>query len=514
MPALALTSGAYTSQSLISDAQRCLNLYMEKNPDESRPPMPTTHYPRPGLPLLSNPPAPGRARCLYCSNQGSASGNGDPLGDLYAMIDQSVYFIDQDFVFHQIGSTLDPGTDPAYMSDNGTTILLVDGSPQGYKIPIATRLLQEFNDPNFPGSDRADFLDSFIVLNKPGTNEWYCTISDQIEFNGLYVGIKTAWPDQVLCVITNERLALVLGPKKSEVWFNAGAVPFPFQILPNIIIEQGCCAKFSAAKMDANIYWLSQSPEGDRMVMRLNGQNVAQRISTHAIENRFKQYPRVDDAIGSVYQINGHSFYKLHFPTADVTWGFDASTGQWHEDAWIDSNGVLHRARNTFCAFAYGKNVALDWATGSLYHIDEQAVLDSANGATQPIVWIRSFPHVVNELKYVSHSAFIADIETGTSVATGEVGQFLSPWSAGFSSGFGPITQVAAPMLNYRISKDGGYSFGNARPKQLVSSGHYRSMMRWRGNGIARDAVFELSSTAEMCSALNGAYIDPLAASA
>lgn len=512
MVAIPLTSGAYSSESLIANAQRCLNLYLEKNPENTRAPQPTTHYHRPGLPLLSNPPAPGRGRCLYCSNQGNALSSGDPLGDLYAVIDQSVYYIDRDWVFHLIGNVLTPGSTPVYMSDNGADAILVDGSAQGYQIVLATRAMTQIVDLNFLGSDRADFLDSFIILNNPGTNQWYCTTSGQIAFNGLYVGIKTAWPDKILAVVANEREALILGPKKSEIWFNAGAVPFPFQILPNIIIEQGCCAKYSPAKMDTNIYWLSQSPEGDRMVMRINSQNVAQRISTHAIENEFKTYPRVDDAIGSVYQINGHSFYKLHFPTADITWGFDEATGQWHEDAWIDTNGVLHRARNTFCAFAYGKNVALDWATGALYHIDEQSLLDAANGSQQPIVWIRSFPHITNELKYVSHSAFIADVETGMSVATGEAGQFLSPWSSGFSSGFGPVTQVEAPVVNMRLSKDAGHRFGNYRPKKMVSSGRYRSMMRWRGNGIARDAVFELSSTAQMSGALNGAYVDPIPA--
>lgn len=513
MSAIPLTSGAYMSQSLLANAQECINLYLEKNPENTKPPQPTTHYHRPGLPLLSNPPAPGRGRCLYCANQGDASSSGDPLGDLYAVIDQAVYYIDRDWVFHQVGSTLTPGSTPVYMADNGATIVLVDGSAQGYQIPVATRVLTQIVDVDFYGSDRVDFLDSFLLFNKPGTNQWYCTTSDAIDFNALFVGIKTAWPDKILAVVANEREALVLGPKKSEVWFNAGAVPFPFQILPNIIIEQGCSAKYSPAKMDTNIYWLSQSPEGSAMVMRLNSQNVAQRISTHAIENEFKSYPRVDDAIGSVYQINGHSFYKLHFPLADKTWGFDEATGQWHRDAWIDSNGVLHRARNTFCAFAYGKNVALDWATGALYQIDEASTEDHANGGTQPIVWIRTFPHSVNELKNVSYGAFIADVETGRSVGTGENGQFLSPWSNGFSSGFGPITQVAAPMINYRVSRDGGYKFGNARPKQLISSGNYRSMMRWRGNGIARDAVFELSSTAQMCGSLNGAYIDPLPAS-
>jgi len=43
---------------------------------------------------------------------------------------------------------------------------------------------------------------------------------------------------------------------------------------------------------------------------------------------------------------------------------------------------------------------------------------------------------VVAELKQLSHGAFIADVQTGNSVGTGENNQFVSPWS-----------KVSAPAL-------------------------------------------------------------------
>lgn len=496
MVAIPLTSGAYSSEGYIANAQRAVNLYCEVNPKETDPESPVTQYPRPGQVTLSSPPQPGIGRGLYCATN----------GDLYAVVNQAVYYIDPDWTFNLLGQLLTPANTPVSLADNGQNAIVVDGDTSGNNIQLSDRTMTILGDPNFVGSTRADFLDSFIILNIPGTNQWYCTLSDQIAFNALYIGQKTAWPDDIQCVVAIERQALVLGKYKSEVWYNAGAVPFPFQILPGNIIEQGCAAPYSPAKMDTNVYWLSQAPEGDRMVMKCTNQNVATRISTHALEAEFRKYPRVDDAIGSTYQVNGHSFYSLHFPSADITWVHDEATKQWFQDAWIDNNGILHRARNTFMAFAYGKNVALDWATGNLLHIDPEARTDSG----QPIVWIRSFPHVVDELKQVSHSAFIADVQTGNSEATGEDVQYQSPWSDGFSSGFGPLTQVTSPVVNLRVSRDGGKNFGNNRGQGRVSSGYYRSLLRWRGNGIARDMVYELSSTAEMSDALNGAFLDPM----
>ena len=500
MVAIPLTSGAYSSESFIASAQRSVNLYAEKNPAETNPKFPVTQYVRPGLKPLGGPPEPGFARCLY----------GATNGDLYVVFGQIVYYVDPNWKFTQVGVLVTNASTPVLMADNGTSIIVVDNSANGYAITMATRAMVEITDPNFVGSTGADFIDSFLILNKPNTNEWYCTLSDEIAFNGLYVGVKTAWPDNILRAVAIEREVWLFGPKKSEPWYNAGATPFPFQILPGIIIEQGCAAQYSPAKMDTNVYWLSQSPEGARMVMRGNAQNVAQRISTNAIEKEFLKYARVDDAIGSVYQIEGHSFYELHFPTADKTWSFDQATEQWFENCSIDNNGVLHRSRYAFTAYAYGKNLALDWATGALYQIDQQTYTD--NG--QVIPWIRSFPHFINELKYVNLAAVTASVETGTRPGTGENDQFDSPWNNGFSSGFGPITAVPKPTITLRLSRNGGESYGNNRPKGLASSGHYRSMMRWRGNGVARDWVIEFSSTAEMSGALNGAYIDPIAATA
>lgn len=502
-----LTSGAYSAQSLIANAQRCVNLYPESNPKNTEPAMPVTHYPRPGLGQLgAGPPSPAQGRCLYRSTRGTA----DPNGDLFAVVGQSVYFIDPDFKFNLIGQLQIAATTPVSMADNGQNIVVVDNSPHGYNITIGTKAFAVISDSNFLGSTRADFLDSFIILNNPGTNQWYSTLSEQIVFNGLFIGIKTAWPDNVLCAVAIERQVFLFGPQKTEVWYNAGTVPFPFQLVPGVIVEQGCQAAYSPAKMDTFVYWLAAAPEGGYMVMRGGSQNIAQRISTHAIEAELKTYPRVDDAIGACYEIAGHSFYKLHFPMADRTWGYDAATEQWHEDNWVDTNGVLHRARNTFCAFAYGRNVGLDWSNGTLYEISAANLTD----AGIPIPWIRSFPHITNELQYVSHPVFTADVETGTRPGTTETPQFLSPWNPGFSQGFGPLTTVSVPVVNFRMSRDGGYTFGKYRAKHRISSGQYRSMMRWRGNGIARDAVFELSSTAEMCGALNGAYIDPIAGAA
>lgn len=498
MPRVPLTGGAYSAPSIIANAQKCVNLYPEINPDKNTPPVPVTHYPRPGLTPLGTPPAPGRSRCLY----------GATNGDLYQVIDQIVYYIDANFKYTNLGTLVTAANTPVSMADNGTNALVVDGSKAGNSITLSTSAVPvpamiNIGDPNFLGSNRADFLDYFLILNNPGTNQWYSTQANSLLFNALYIGVKTAWPDNVLAVCAIERAAWIFGPKKSEIWFNAGAVPFPFQIQPGLIIEHGCCATYSIAKQDVNVYWLSQSPEGARMAMK-GIQQQAVRISNHAIEAEWLKYPRVDDAIGTTYQLNGHAFYELHFPTADKTWVYDEATEQWHEETYTDKNGIQHRHLAPFKTYSYGKNLAADWQTGQLYQVDPTNFTD--NG--QPISCRRSFPHIVSdESQRITIWKLVADIEVGTATGIGEIPNDGSPWSLGFSPGFGPKVITEPPLISLRLSRTRGASWGNYVMQPMGAQGLYFTRPTWNRLGFFVDGVFELSWSTPMKTALNSVFI-------
>ena len=349
-------------------------------------------------------------------------------------------------------------------------------------------VLNQLGDPNFLGATRVDYIDSFFVLNQPGTRNWYSSLSNQAVFSGLYVGVKTAWPDPIQTVITVERAVWILGKYKSELWFNAGAVPFPFQIQPGLIIEHGCVAPYSAAKQDVNCYWLSQSPEGARMVMK-GTQNLAQRISTHAIEQELRKYKRVDDAIGSCYQLNGHAFYEVHFPTADTTWVYDEATKQWHEENHIDTNGISHRTLVPFKAYAYGYNVGLDWQTGNLYQLDTNNFTDNGN----PINYVRSFPHVISgESQRLTVWKFVADIEVGTPEGTTINPVAGRPWSLGFSPGFGPTTIIEPPLLSLRTSRGSRRLLGKSMSCSQWERRDYTLPAR-HGTGLALALILYLN---------------------
>lgn len=98
MTAVYLTSGAYQAKSVIANAQRCVNLYPEENPQASKPPAPVTHYMRPGKAALGLAGVPGIARGLYTASN----------GELFAVVNTNVYFIDALWQYTLLGAIL-PG---------------------------------------------------------------------------------------------------------------------------------------------------------------------------------------------------------------------------------------------------------------------------------------------------------------------------------------------------------------------------------------------------------------------
>ncbi len=495
-----LNSGAYTSRSLVASAQSCINLIPEQNPDDITPPSPFTHYPRPGLIALGAPAVQGRGRGLYRASN----------GDLYGVVGPNVYFIDQNWNFNLLGPIQNQFT-PISMADNGQSngnaIVLVDNNPLGYQINMTSRQMTQIVDVTglFTGSTFAAFIDTFFAFNQIGTNNWYVSLSEQLAFNALDQASKSTLGDPIQAIIASQASLWLIGAMTAEPWFDAGDPIFAFEKVFGQSIPHGTIAPYSVCTTDVNVFFLSQDKDGRAIMLMIEGYG-AKRVSTFALESEWLTYPRTSDAICYTYQQGGHTFVVIHFPSADKSWGYDLATKQWHQRAWIDNNGTMHRERVAFHAFAYNTNVGMDWATGQIYALDQNTFTD----AGQPIAFVRSFPHLVNELKQITIPSFTVDMQTGTLSGSAEQQQSFSPFSAGFSSGFGPLTKVDAPQIALRVSKDGGATWGNYRLKQLVSAGHYRSMLRWRGLGMGRDFVFEVSWSAPMSTGLNQAFLgDP-----
>lgn len=504
MARVPLKSGAYEARSIIANAQRCVNLYGEANPEDA--PAPFSFYPTPGLVTLGTPGTAGRGRGLYTASNGL----------LYAVAGQILYLVQSDWSFVEVGTLGTVATTPVSMVDNQTDMIVVD-SYAGYTVKLLGNAFATIADVAFYSANRVDFADTYFILNKPKTGQFYTSNSNSTGFNALNFATKIGYSDLLATTAVVHREVWLLGNSTSEVWVNSGAADFPFQIMSGSFIQHGCAAVYSVAQMGDALFWISQDAQGGRVVVKGQGYQ-AQRISTHAIEYALAGYSTVSDAIGFAYQQEGHQFYVLTFPTADKTWCFDLTTQQWHERAWLDGNGIEHRHRACAAAYAYGVNVVQDWETGALYRLD----LDAYTDAGAPILRRRGFPHMTSDGKRVFYRQFTADMQVGAD--PGNIWQGLPAYSLGRDSvadtALGPdVVPVflgvdggsfvaAAAQVYLRYSDTRGASWSDPIASDLGHTGEFLQSMQYQRLGMARDRVFELFWSAPVRTALNGAFVD------
>lgn len=466
-----LTGGFYQSRSIIANAQRCVNLYPEVNQDS--PPVKITHMLTPGLVKRGECPT-GRCRMLYTASN----------GNVYALYGNKLYAVDSSYNFTEL-YTIAFNVTPAYMADNGTIAVLVDGTANGYVVNLSTNVVTPISDPAFYGATRVCYIDGYFVFNKPNTPIFYIS---PINWNGvdafdpLDFGSKSGAADNIsTLIVMHAEIWLVGNQQSTEIYYNSGAADFTFEQQPGTFIEHGTISPYSLAKQDLVVYWLSFDPQGKAMVLR--GANLqVQRISTHAIENEIGRYEVISDAIGWTYQQDGHVFYVLTFPTANKTWVYDEASKLWHERVWTDSDGGENRIRAAACTFGYNKNLVGDWQNGNLYSWELDAYSDNGD----PIVRRRGFPHSIDEYDRVFYWSFSADMEVGTSLGT---------------------TPETAPLVSLRWSDSRGASWNSPITQSMGATGQYKTDIQWNRLGMARDRVFELFWSTTNKTALNGAFI-------
>lgn len=564
MARVPLLGGAYQTRSLIASASEAINLYSERNAQDGQPTAPATSYPTPGLELVASPPFPGNYRSEFRASN----------GNLYGVISNTVYAISSTWVYTTLG-TIPNNTSPAWFTDNGQVIVLVDGSSVGYAIDMATNAFGTITDPAFYGGTSAAYQDTFFIFNRPDTAQFYISMSN-VSYDmltgtpgGVYIGsiitpgsgyvdavytgvpltggtgsgavatitvlggavtdvtltddgqdyvigdvlsasntdlggsgsgfaysvdgihgaafdpldiaAKTGSADNIVAAPTVHGELWLIGELTTEVWYDAGAADFAYQRIQGAFVDHGCAAPYSIASVDISLLWLSQDRQGNCIVLMTEGYSV-RRVSVHALETEWQAYETISDAIGYVFQIGGHAFYRLIFPTADKSFDFDISENQWHGVVSIDANGVHHRHRSNCFAYAYDRTLVGDYQNGNLYDMRIDVFTD--NGTDIPR--IRRFPHLIDDGKRVVYDGFQADMAPGQ-----------------ITSG----TSADPPQVFLRWSDDRGFSFGNAVAQSMGGPGQYIVSMQWNRLGYARDRVFELSWSVNADTALQGCWI-------
>jgi hypothetical protein len=367
-------------------------------------------------------------------------------------------------------------------------------------------------DGAFSGANTVDIIDNYFVYNNPTTQQFGASDLLSPVSPALSFSLKDGAPDDLVALIVDHREVYLLGEISSEVWTDVGTVPFPFQRIPGTSTQHGIAAPFSVSRLGNSFAYVSRNNRGQAQIMQMQGY-IPQRISTHAVENTLvNQY--VGDAISWTYQLEGHEVFVVTFPSLELTWAYDITTGLWHKWLYLANDSTYQRHRGNCCAVFQGLVIIGDYENGKLYELDKDNYTDDG----QTIRRLRRAPHLVTEFQrqyfdelqiqfqpgvgttglsnyeqivipgfiylgdtYTIGSADSLIIEATKTYVLGTIGQL------------NPTTTTPQAML--RWSNDGGSTWSNEYWVGIGQLGRYKNRAIWRRLGTARDRVFEVVVT-------------------
>lgn len=335
----------------------------------------------------------------------------------------------------------------------------------------------QITDPGVVPASRLAFIEGFILANQIGTRTFIQSgpTAYSQTFPPSFFALKDSSTDNLVTLFENERELWLIGERTSEVWFNAGGTNFAFSRVPGVGPQIGCAAQNSITRAGPALVWLANNEQGENFVAETQQYSWG-RISNHAIEHAISQYPLVSDAIGYAYEDEGHLFYVLTFPTADVTWVYDATESAkvgkacWHQRASWDPNSGYHRHRgNCFMNFQDLRIVG-DYQSGQLHQLSRSVYDDAGNVLRAQ----RRAKHVWN--------------------GPGRTRVFHESLQIEFTPGIGlQAGQGSNPQAMLRWSNDGGFTWSQERWRSIGRAGITKNRAKWNQLGQARDRVYELN---------------------
>jgi hypothetical protein len=448
--------GSYLSRVPNFASESCVNLYLEAgNPTAKAPAM---LLGTPGLILFCTLPG-GSVRGLYTSSGGRCFAIG---GNRFYELFAGNTYVER--------GTLSSSTGPVSLADNGLEVIIVDGTAAGGLFTLSSNAYAAIVSDAFYGADRVAHFDGYILLNRPGTQQFYFSaLQDAATYDGLDFASDEASPDPIIALEVQRREMLILGTRSGQLWFDSGDLTNPFQPIAGTSFTYGCLAAQSLRTMAGQFFWLGTDEAGARIVLRLEGYEP-KRISTHAIEFALSGYARVDDAIAYTMAREGHNWYVLSFPSANATWAFDAATNLWFALADLDpTTGLFMRHRVEHHAYAFGQHLVGGQADGRIYVSD----FETFTNAGDALVRERTSAFIHQDRRLLYHAVFEVDVQSGV----------------GLDGGAEPGTTPEA-MLTW--SDDGGHTFSREHWVSIGAQGQYLTRAIWRRLGRSRQRLYRL----------------------
>jgi len=343
----------------------------------------------------------------------------------------------------------------------------------------------------FPSRRRRSRSGRSVEPEDPGRQFNISALYDFTVWDPLDFGVKEGHSDYIRSILCDHEELWLLGTETTEIWSNVGDPNFPFQRIPGAYINGGSVATYAPCSVGTTVCALAGGAEGQTVAYQAQGFQP-QRISTFAQE-QFWNAPGFNarDAVTYPYLDAGHLFWVINFWSEQQTWVYDVTEKLWHQRYTFDEDaGHYVRYQPWFHVFIPeeewgqgGKHIVGDPATGKLY---EQS-LDYYDDDGTVIQYLRTFPHLLDEDKYLFHHRFELFMETGTVEEPNPEMLVALDWSS-----------------------DRGHTFptGVTQTQTSGQSGNHTKRIVWRRLGRSRDRVYRIGVQGKGKVALTDAFLE------
>ena len=246
-------------------------------------------------------------------------------------------------------------------------------------------------------------------------------------------------PDNLRDALFIDDILLLFGSETVEFWPNTSDADLPFQPLEGRVIEKGIRATGCAAAIGSTFAWVTH----ENQVCMSDENNV---ISNNGLQERIEASATVSLF---AFVMGGNEYLCLQLD--NETQVFQPRTGQWSE--W-KSYGFNRWVPSCFSGGVFGSGVDGRTLAFGAGHVDL--------GGQMERLWSAGLP--------IDGGA----IRISNIVARVNVGQ--TPFLTG---------DYDSPVIEMRMSRDGGRTWSDWRQKSLGPQGKYRQEVEWRGLGVA-----------------------------
>lgn len=191
--------------------------------------------------------------------------------------------------------------------------------------------ITKVTDANYPTSTVSGvaYLDGVIYVMDAKGIIYGSNLLDPLTWNALNFITANAEADAGVAIARQLNYILAFKDYSTEVFYDAGnPTGSALGKVQNALIEIGLAAAGSLAFSDNTIYFMANSRQRGRTIMKMVGY-TPQPISTPFVDRILN-----GDDLATVYafvvKTNGHFFYVLTLKTSGVTLVFDEMTGEWH----------------------------------------------------------------------------------------------------------------------------------------------------------------------------------------